>query len=427
MKLIDQHYKNLNPLFDKIFNLYDTVIISSGTEKLYAFDDQNIPFRCNPYFSYFFPFISDSGHFLLLDKSGNKSLFINKVDDFWHKHDDYQPSAEVSNYWSVDFFKDTENLYKHFKSNFKGKVALISNQGIDGFDYNPQALLDIINESRFVKTEFEIDCIKRANKKAVKGHIAAKKAWKEGCSEFEINLRYCEAANLSGPELPYENIIGLNENASFLHYHGKNHERPKQRLSFLIDAGATHLNYHSDISRTYGNDDMDFKNILFQLERVQLSICESVKAGVDFVELHKLAHQKIAELLNYTKVIDLNSSEIFKQKLTNYFFPHGLGHSIGLNVHDVWGNDPEKDSRKEFPFLRMNRVLKSGCVITIEPGVYFIKSLLDDLKKGPYRNNVNWKLVDKLKKCGGVRVEDDILVTEKGHNNLTREAFENGE
>ncbi len=428
MKLINRHYEYLKPLYDKIFDLYDAVIISSGSEKVYTFDDQNIPFRCNPYFSYFFPFISDSGHFLLLEKSGRKSLYLNKVDDFWHKHETYMPDTEISQYWNIDYFKDIDKLFKHFESSLKGKkTALVSNHNHANFNFNPPELLNIIDESRFTKSEFEIDCIRYANKKAVKGHLAAKKAWKDGSSEFEINLRYCEAANSSGPELPYENIIALNENASFLHYHGKDHHAPKNRWSFLIDAGATHLNYHSDISRTYGNGDIDFKNILFQLDKVQLALCDSVKAGVDFADLHGLAHKKIAEVLNHTKLLDLNPSEIYKNKLTNYFFPHGLGHSIGLNVHDVWGKDPDRDTNKEYPFLRMNRVLRAGCVITIEPGIYFIKTLLDDLKKSSFRSNVNWKLVDKLKKSGGIRVEDDIVVKEDGHINLTREAFKNAE
>ncbi len=417
------HYQKLTSLCDKLLSQYDKIIISSGDGQNYPFDDQAIPFKCNPYFSYFFPFLSDSDHLICLEKNARPTLFINKMEDIWHKYQNYVPDPELGDFWNMDYYKDREKLIKHFLKSSSQKVALIAHKPIEGFEWNPKALLNMIDRSRFTKTSFEIECIRLANEKAVKGHIEAKKAWSEGCSEFEIHMRYCQAVSLSGGELPYENIIAVNSNASYLHYHGKERERVKDRRSFLIDAGATHLNYHSDISRTYSHNDINFKNILFHLEKLQLYLVDQVKPGVNFVDIHDLAHQKIAEVLNHTKVIDMNANDIYKNKLTHFFFPHGLGHSLGLNVHDVYGKDPNIET-PQYPFLRTNRTLEENCVVTIEPGIYFIKSLLDDLKKSNYRSFINWKLVDSLRDAGGIRIEDDVLVTNSTSLNLTRKAFE---
>ena len=114
--------------------------------------------------------------------------------------------------------------------------------------------------------------------------------------------------------------------------------------------------------------------------------------------------------------------------VTSTFFPHGLGHPIGLQVHDVagfmasdaGGTIPKPEGH---PFLRMTRTLEPGMVVTIEPGIYFIDMLLAKLKSGPHAAAVNWDAVDHLRKFGGVRIEDEVHCTEGAPENLTREAF----
>jgi Xaa-Pro dipeptidase len=114
--------------------------------------------------------------------------------------------------------------------------------------------------------------------------------------------------------------------------------------------------------------------------------------------------------------------------VTRAFFPHGLGHSIGLQVHDVGGfasNDhgstvPRPDGH---PFLRMTRTLEPNMVVTIEPGLYFIEMLLADLRDKPVSRDINWNKVEAFKRYGGIRIEDDVVCTDGAPENLTRDAF----
>lgn len=112
--------------------------------------------------------------------------------------------------------------------------------------------------------------------------------------------------------------------------------------------------------------------------------------------------------------------------VTSTFFPHGMGHQIGLQVHDVGGHQAniEGDTApppSEHPFLRNTRTLEAGQIVTIEPGLYFIDSLLGDLKKSEQGSSIHWDKVKQFMPYGGIRIEDDIVVTSDGHRNLTRE------
>jgi Xaa-Pro dipeptidase len=114
--------------------------------------------------------------------------------------------------------------------------------------------------------------------------------------------------------------------------------------------------------------------------------------------------------------------------ITSAFFPHGLGHHLGLQVHDVAGKvagpeGPELEQPAAHPFLRNLRPVEAGNVFTVEPGIYFIPQLLDPLRGEPAGRAVNWPAVDALLPCGGVRIEDDVAVTATGTENLTRAAF----
>jgi Xaa-Pro dipeptidase len=113
------------------------------------------------------------------------------------------------------------------------------------------------------------------------------------------------------------------------------------------------------------------------------------------------------------------------QRLTSVFLPHGLGHHLGLQVHDVGGRqvDPAgrtQDPPPDHPYLRTTRTLEEGHVVTIEPGLYFIPLLLDPVRQDERGANVDWDVVEELLPCGGIRIEDDVLVTRAGCEDLTR-------
>jgi Xaa-Pro dipeptidase len=106
--------------------------------------------------------------------------------------------------------------------------------------------------------------------------------------------------------------------------------------------------------------------------------------------------------------------------VTRAFFPHGLGHSLGLQTHDVGCAQVRPKARN--PHLRNTSTIAAGQVFTIEPGIYFIPALLDELEAGPHAGAVDWRLVGELRRLGGIRIEDDLLVAaDEGTRNLTRE------
>ena len=162
---------------------------------------------------------------------------------------------------------------------------------------------------------------------------------------------------------------------------------------------------------------------------MQQEICAAVRPKVNYPDLHVLAHHKIGDILiRFDFVREIDADGIVQKHISSAFFPHGLGHYIGLQVHDVAGFMADAGGHtipkpEGHPFLRITRPVEPKMVFTIEPGLYFIDPLLSELRKGENTKYVNWTKVDAFRKFGGIRIEDDVVVTERGIVNLTREAF----
>jgi Xaa-Pro dipeptidase len=161
---------------------------------------------------------------------------------------------------------------------------------------------------------------------------------------------------------------------------------------------------------------------------VQLSLCDKVRAGQDYGGLHVHAHERLAGVLKDHGFIRMSAESAVETGVTATFFPHGLGHPIGLQVHDVAGfagNDSGDtiDRPAGHPYLRMTRAIEPGAVVTIEPGLYFIDMLLARLKDSREGRDVDWDRIDQFRKYGGIRIEDDVACTDGAPENLTRDAF----
>lgn len=264
---------------------------------------------------------------------------------------------------------------------------------------------------------------------AVRAHRAAERAFRAGSSEFGIHLSYCQAARQDVVDLPYRNIVALNEHAAVLHYTGLDTLPPKPSRSFLIDAGASFNGYASDITRTYAMEEGPFADLIQAMDQVQRSLCGKVRAGTDYRALHLDAHLAIAQVLRDFDLIHVDPEVAVETGVSNAFFPHGLGHGIGLQVHDVAGF-AESDqggtrARPEgHPYLRLTRDLAPGMVVTIEPGLYFIDMLLEELKDRGLGPSVNWDTVAAFRPYGGIRIEDDVVCTDNDPLNLTRTVWE---
>ncbi len=299
------------------------------------------------------------------------------------------------------------------------------------------ATLPAVNDARFLahmdfmratKTTYEIACMRAAQSIAARGHLAVAGTFGPGVSELDLHQAYLAATGQREVELPYSNIIALNEHAATLHYQRLRAQPNGVNRSLLIDAGAEWNGYAADITRTYSASATDdFSALISAMDALQQRICDEVRPGVDFMVLHALTHRQLAGLLREAGVVKCGSDEAVSTGITRAFLPHGLGHLLGLQVHDAGGRLVDVTGKKREPpaadaSLRLTRTLQAGFVVTIEPGVYFVQSLMRALLQR-HEDKVNRAMIERLLPFGGIRVEDDVEVTQDGHRNLTREAF----
>lgn len=408
----------------------DALVIHSGQTKRRFLDDMDYPFHVNPQFKVWLPVLDNPHCWLIVDGVTKPKLIFYRPKDFWHKVPD-----EPHDYWAEQFdiqlLEKAENVetllpYDKAKLAYIGEYIEVG-QALGFTEINPEPVLNFLHYHRVYKTPYEQACLRIANKIAVDGHQAAKSAFFAGGSEFDIQQAYLTAVEQTENEVPYGNIVALNRNAAILHYTGLDRRAPIQRHSFLIDAGASFNGYAADISRTYSAErNNEFSDLIAAVNQAQLALIEQLKPGAKYGDLHVNCHQHIANILHQFDFVKLAPETIVEQQITRSFFPHGLGHHLGLQVHDVGGFMADERGTsvaapEGHPYLRCTRAIEANMVFTIEPGLYFIDSLLTDLAATAFTKDINWQKIDRFRQYGGIRVEDNIIVHRDRNENMTRE------
>ncbi len=407
---------------------FSRLVISSGISSFFYDDDIATVFRPYHFFTYFCPEPGE-GHVLVLKPGERPRLYFYAPVDYWHETSKlretfYRLEFDVVECASREQIWDA--LGEEESTAYIGPEHQLAEKA--EFAVNDPALLARLAWERSFKTEYEIKCIERATRRAARGHIAAREAFFQGASELAIHMEYLKAVRVLEQDLPYPTIICLDEKSAILHYHKKRNKYHSGK-TFLIDAGARYFGYGSDITRTYATHEAHpvFRELLSAMDTVQKQLTALVKPGLSFARLHQIAHTLIAQLLLDAKIIKgLSAEAAVGEGLSNVFFPHGLGHLLGILTHDVAGKQSDKTGtpiqpNPRFPFLRTGRILDASMVLTIEPGLYFIESLITPWRLGPMSQHFDFELISQLLPQGGIRIEDNILVTHSGHRNLTRE------
>jgi len=410
---------------------FDAIAIHSGAAGYSFLDDRSLPFRVNPHFALWAPLTDVQQSFVAFTPGQAPLLCFHQPADYWHL-----PPSLPSGAWLREFRLEVlrDPMAARDLLGLGGRRVALVGEWQPGFaDWgfaavNPPGLLHQLHYDRAAKTPYEIACMRRASRMAARGHVAARDAFFSGASEFETHLAYCAAVGQRDEELPYGNIVAFNEGAAVLHYQHLDQARGGPRRSFLIDAGAQFRGYAADITRTYAADDGEFAGLVRGMEAIELGLCTSVTSGTDYREIHLLAHRRISGLLSEAGIITCGADEAVASGLSSVFFPHGVGHLLGLQVHDVAGlardaSGAEIPRPDGHPFLRLTRRLEPGYVVTIEPGLYFIGLLLDQARADGRGRHIRWETVDRLRPYGGIRVEDDVACTTGAPENLTRGAF----
>ena len=406
-------------------------VIYSGNPKLAFLDDYHHPFKANPHFISWAPLTELPFSYIVYTPGEKPILIYYQPRDYWHVVPG-EPDGYWADHFDVRIVHSTDEVAAHLPEDRDTCIA-IGEFDDDAFAFgidrtNPTPAIDILHYARGVKTKYELAVMRLAADRAVAGHLAAEAAFRSGLSEFDIHRAYCKAVSHTDAELPYGNIIALNQHGAVLHYTNLDRDTPDSLLSFLIDAGAQVHGYASDITRTYSYGDQRFQDLIHRMDAMALAIVDKVQAGVDYRELHISTHKMLAEVLVDAELATGDSETLLETGVTSAFFPHGLGHLLGVQVHDVGGHQADEsgtiiDPPSGHPFLRLTRVLEEDMVLTIEPGLYIIDMLLDNLRGTPAESHVNWGTVDWLRPYGGIRIEDDIRVMANGQENLTRDAF----
>jgi Xaa-Pro dipeptidase len=343
---------------------------------------------------------------------------VSLQDDFWNEFFDIKILTKAS---------DVEKLLPYDKQGYAYIGEHIEVAQALGFEQiNPELLLNYLHFHRAYKTSYEQACLRQSNALAVKGHQAAKSAFLMGCSEFDIQQAYLKAIDHTANDTPYGNIVALNENASILHYTVLDRKAPNVHRSFLIDAGANFNGYAADITRTYAYKADKFAELIARMDQLMLTAVNGLKPGNSYVDLHQSTYRDIANVLAEFNFLTVSAETAAEAGIVSTFFPHGLGHHLGLQTHDVGGFMADErgthiDTPKAHPFLRTSRIIESNQVFTIEPGLYFIDSLLTELKQSAHSKMIHWDNVEAMRPYGGIRIEDNIIVHQSHNENMTRD------
>lgn len=416
---------------------FDTIVFHAGRLTTYHADDLEIPFRTHPHFLRFAP-VPGPNH-LLIYRPGTSALLLRAAaESYWHA------SAPALDDWlaqSLEVSEVDDPVVAFSQLGELGRCAFIgadsemaSALGISPDHSELTSLLAALDWYRGTKTPYEVACLREAQRVAGLGHAAVRRGIEDSHSEHQLHLDYLVASQQLDPDLPYPNIIAWDEASAVLHYQKRRTRAPAPGRTFLIDAGARCNGYASDVTRTYCSEgcrseeaagSSEFHALLDGMEHLQQGLVKEVRPGLGFIALHRMAQTQVAQLLCEVGVIRAAPADALERGLVFPFFPHGLGHHLGLQVHDVGGRQVEPSGTlrappEDCPHLRTTRDLETGHVITIEPGLYFIPTLLEPMRTGATRDLLNWKLLDVLISWGGIRIEDDILVTQNGYENLTR-------
>ncbi len=290
-------------------------------------------------------------------------------------------------------------------------------------------LIKAIVALRSVKDALEITELEKAMDTAWLMHTTAMRMAKPGVYESEIAGAVEGIALASGGMLSFPAIISVRGETLHNHYHGN---MLKENDLLLVDTGTeSSMHYATDHTRTTpvgGRFTSQQKDIYQAVLDAQLKSIESIKPGVTNLSAHMLAASTLANRLKELGLMKGDISSAVEQGAHALFMPHGLGHMMGLDVHDMEdlgedyvGYDDEVKRSDIFgtAFLRLGRRYEPGFVITVEPGCYFIPALIDQWQaEGKFKEYINFDKVNEYRDFGGIRIEDDILVTETGHKVL---------
>ena len=319
-----------------------------------------------------------------------------------------------------------------YRGDMKIKLAKWFNTDIDSLSkYVSQELITEVVKLREIKSDVEIEDMEKAANTAYFMHTTAMKMCKPGVIEQEIAGAVEGIAISNGYGVSFPVILSVD--GQTLHNHNHNNVLQEGRM-VVCDAGAETKNYYaSDFTRTipvggkFNSRQSDIYNIVL---KANMEVINNTRPFNRYFDMHVLACRTIIEGLNAVGLMKGNVDDALAAGAHYLFMPHGLGHALGMDVHDMEGlgennvgydAETPRATKEGFRGLRCGKVLKPGMVVTDEPGIYFIPTLIDIWKaEGKHKEFINYDKVETYKDFGGIRIEDDLLITNDGVRVLGR-------
>ncbi|GKY94908.1 hypothetical protein MPSEU_000455700 [Mayamaea pseudoterrestris] len=322
---------------------------------------------------------------------------------------------------------DSGNMYK--------APVMITEHFIET-NIDKSTLFSILAECRVVKSSTELLLLRHVTEITSFAHVYTMQQMKPNMMEYQAESlfrHYCyynHGCRLVG----YTPICGCGPNAAVLHYGHAGEPNARQILAgemCLMDMGAEYFGYGSDVTCSYPINGVfetkEQRAIYDAVLKAQVAVYDMMRPGVSLVDCHKRAEVCILQGLADIGVVepgDKSMEELVEMRLGAVFMPHGLGHLIGIDTHDVGGyleGQPERPKEPGLAKLRTARLLQENMTLTVEPGCYFINHLLDEALNddSPLRRYLNADRVNSLRGFGGVRLEDVVAVTNNGCVNYT--------
>jgi len=304
--------------------------------------------------------------------------------------------------------------------------------GIATTDIKNNASVDLIKAivaQRSFKSDAEVKEIEKALDISHEMYTIAMEMAKPGVYEREIVGKIEGIVGSYGNHISFPIILSINGETLHNHFHGN---QLKESKLLVIDSGAeSPEHYASDITRTFpvgGTFTPEQKDVYQIVLNAQLAAINAIKPGIPYKEIHLVTAAVIANGLKGIGLMKGDAEAAVKEGAHALFFPHGLGHMMGLDVHDMedlgedyvgYDETVQRSDQFGLAYLRMAKELKPDFVLTVEPGIYFIPALIDLWKaENKFNDFIDYSKVEKFKGFGGIRIEDNVLVTKNGHRVL---------
>jgi len=423
------HRERLQSLFNEPTN--DVVYLSGASVTHRYGTDFEYPFRQESNFLYLTGVQEPDFALVLVPSTGAYHLLAPRRDAMYAVWMGFvRTPAQLKQAYAPDHMHFTDELSDLLASLKPAAVHVIHDHDaarIRELGYTPDQsiLTDALAWCRVIKSEGEKSELRKAARTASLAHREVMKSVRQGMNECELQAIHEFTCTRSGMRhQPYSGIFASGVGAAVLHYVENNRFIGEDDL-FLMDAGAESNGYAADFTRTFParGTFSDRQAAIYDIGLTMLESClAEARPGVAMEDLHLKAARLLLEGFLNLGLIRGEVDELMEANIFALFFPHGLGHFLGLDTHDVGGypKGVERIDRPGLRYLRARRVLEPGMVITIEPGIYFIPALLEPAFENPEQARfLNVESLRSYLDFGGIRIEDNLIITDDGHENLT--------